>query len=174
MAWALVALACWATLAAGIAAAATPKTTLPAVESQVMCTVCGTPLNLAQGPEADRERAFIQQRIDAGETADQVKRDMVAQYGPAVLALPKAHGFNVAVYVVPPVALAAVAIALAVAVPRWRRRGQRPPSEAAGRAGDAGPAGPATDRPEAPEAASPQPGTAESRRLDEELARFDN
>ena len=37
----------------------TPRTTLPAVESQVMCVTCKIPLTVAQSPQADRERAYI-------------------------------------------------------------------------------------------------------------------
>ena len=43
-------------LAAAAPAGAAPRTTLPDVEDEVMCVVCGTPLNLAQAPQADRER----------------------------------------------------------------------------------------------------------------------
>ena len=57
------------------AGAAAPRTTLNDVEDEVMCTVCGVPLNLAtDAPQANRERAFIRQRIAAGDTKDEIKR----------------------------------------------------------------------------------------------------
>ena len=34
------------------ALAAEPQTTLPAIEEQVMCVVCKTPLSVANGPQA--------------------------------------------------------------------------------------------------------------------------
>ena len=37
-----------------------PRTSLPAIERQVMCVTCKIPLNVAQSPQADRERAYIQ------------------------------------------------------------------------------------------------------------------
>ena len=44
-------------------AAATPRTSLPAIERQVMCVTCKIPLNVAESPQADRERAFIRALI---------------------------------------------------------------------------------------------------------------
>ena len=47
---------------------------------------------------------------------------MVAQYGPAVLAKPPASGFNLVIYVLPPVLVAIGVVTLLIAIPRWRRR----------------------------------------------------
>ena len=45
------------------------------------------------------------------------------QYGPAVLARPPAHGFNLLVYIIPPVVLILGIVTIAgVHLPRWRRR----------------------------------------------------
>ncbi len=109
------------------ASAATPRTSLPAIESQVMCATCKIPLNVAQSPQSDRERAFIQGLIDEGQTEAQIKSALVAQYGPTVLALPGAHGFDLAVYLVPALALILVLGLLTVALPRWRRDTRRSP-----------------------------------------------
>ena len=98
-----------------------PRTSLPAIERQVMCVTCKIPLNVAQSPQADRERAFIQSLIDQGQTEAQIKRALVGQYGPAVLALPSAHGFDLAAYLVPLAALLALLAVLALLLPRWRR-----------------------------------------------------
>jgi cytochrome c-type biogenesis protein CcmH len=106
-----------------VAAATTPRTTLPRIEQQVMCVVCKTPLSVANGPQADAERRQIRRLIARGYTERQIKDALVAQYGDRVLALPKAKGFNVAVYVIPAALLATGLIVLAVALPRWRRRG---------------------------------------------------
>ena len=106
-------------LAAGAVA---PRTTLPAVEGQVMCVTCKIPLLVAQSQQASRERAFIQGLILQGDTQAQIKRALVAQYGPAVLALPPAHGFDLAAYLVPPLVVLALLALLALLLPRWRRR----------------------------------------------------
>jgi cytochrome c-type biogenesis protein CcmH/NrfF len=111
------------------AAAACPRTSLGDVEDEVMCPVCGTPLNLAEeAPQAERERAFIQRQIDRCRSKDQIKRALVAQYGERVLALPGDQGGDdlgdVLVYVIPAVAILLAAIAVAFGASRWRRRRQ--------------------------------------------------
>ena len=144
-------------LAVPAAAGAAPRAALPDVEDEVMCVVCGTPLNLAQAPQADRERAFIRGLIDQGLTKDEIKARLKAEYGTSVLALPEDKGFDLAVYVVP-IAVVALALAgLALGVPRWRRR-----RDAAAANGES-----------ESEPVTPEPTSEEARRLDEELARFE-
>jgi cytochrome c-type biogenesis protein CcmH len=50
------------------AAASEPRASLTDIEDEVMCPICGTPLNLAAAPQAERERAFIRRLIARGET----------------------------------------------------------------------------------------------------------
>jgi cytochrome c-type biogenesis protein CcmH len=100
----------------------TPRTTLSAVESQVMCVTCKIPLTVAVSPQANRERAYIQQLIDRGETLPQIKRALVFQYTDAVLALPPSHGFDLGVYLVPAAVALVLLATVAVLLPRWRRR----------------------------------------------------
>jgi cytochrome c-type biogenesis protein CcmH len=120
------------------------------VEDEVMCVVCGTPLNLSDSPQADRERAYIRRLIAQGDSKAQIKDKLKAQYGPAVLALPQDSGFDLAAYVVP-IALFVVALVLLILfVPRWRRR-----------------------TPEPVPAAGHTVSAAERRRIDEDLAKFD-
>ena len=87
-----------------------------------MCVVCNTPLAVSQSPQADAERRFISGLIAKGYTKAQIERALVAQYGPAVLALPPAHGFNLTVYILPAAIVIVGAAGLAFALPRWRRR----------------------------------------------------
>lgn len=88
-----------------------------------MCPVCGVTLNLAQdAPSANDERALIRRLIAQGDTKQQIKDRLVAEFGPAILAEPEKKGFDLAAYLVPLGALAAAVIALAFALPRWRRR----------------------------------------------------
>ena len=148
----LLALVAVLALAAPAAAfAVPPRTTLGDVENEVMCPVCGTPLNVAESPQANRERDFIRAEVAQGKTKDQIKRDLVAQYGPNVLALPESgDGVNWAVYVVPAVIVLAALAALIVFVPRWRRRSTT-----------------------APAAAAPKLSKDDQQRVDRELARLD-
>jgi cytochrome c-type biogenesis protein CcmH/NrfF len=113
------------TIGAGAAHAAQPaRASLPVIEREVMCVTCKIPLELAESPQADRERAFIVALIGRGADERAIKQALVSQYGAAVLALPSAHGFNLAAYLVPVAALLAVLAALAVMLPRWRRAGR--------------------------------------------------
>jgi cytochrome c-type biogenesis protein CcmH len=59
--------------------AATPRTSLPVIERQVMCVTCKIPLNVAQSPQADRERAYIQGLINEGDTEGEIKNALVGQ-----------------------------------------------------------------------------------------------
>jgi cytochrome c-type biogenesis protein CcmH len=104
--------------------AAPPRASLPSIERQVMCVTCKIPLNVAQSPQADRERAFIQGLIDQGLGEAQIKRALVAQYGSAVLALPSASGVGVLAYAVPLAAVAVIVALLVALLPRWRAAGR--------------------------------------------------
>jgi cytochrome c-type biogenesis protein CcmH/NrfF len=105
-------------------AAPAPQTTVHDIEDEVMCPICGTLLELAESPQAKREKVFVARLVAAGKTKAEIKDALVAQYGPPVLALPKASGFDLSAYLVPVLAIAIAAIALAFSVARWRRDGQ--------------------------------------------------
>src|SRR5207248_1908613 len=120
----------------------------------VMCPVCGEPLAVAQSPQADAERAYILMLIRRGETKAEVERQLVAQYGPAVLAKPPASGFSVSLYVLPPVLLAIGIAILVITLPRWRARARRRSDGAA------------------TAAAALALGPADAQRLDDELSRY--
>lgn len=107
---------------APVALAATTRTTLMAVENDVMCVVCGESLAVANSPQAFQERNLIRSLIAKGDTKAQIERVLVANYGVAVLGRPPAHGFNLTVYVLPPAIVAAGVALLAFLLPRWRRR----------------------------------------------------
>jgi cytochrome c-type biogenesis protein CcmH/NrfF len=106
------------------ALAATPKTTLPDVEDEVMCITCGTALNVSQAPSADRERAFIRRRIAEGLTKDQIKQRLVAEYGPKVLAEPHQETS----WLVPAVLALLAVLTVALTVRRWRRTAELKPA----------------------------------------------
>lgn len=152
-----LALLAFAGASAPTAAAAEPQTTLPAMEQQVMCVVCRTPLAVANGPQAEAERRQIRRLIAQGKSEQQIKDALVAQYGERVLALPQSDGFNLAVYLVPLLAVAAGLLLLAVSLPRWRQRARTRAS------GSAGPS----------PTPAPAPTADELRRLEEELAQRD-
>jgi cytochrome c-type biogenesis protein CcmH/NrfF len=123
-------------------AAACPKTTLGDIEDEVMCSICKTPLAVAEeAPQAQRERAFIEREIAACRSKDQIKRALVAQFGPAVLALPGDAGddnglSDKLVYIVPGVGLLLAAAAIALTANRWRGRRRTSQSPTPATAGD--------------------------------------
>lgn len=151
---ALALLAVPAPAAAGGGAGTEPQTTINDVEDEVMCPICGTLLELAESPQAQRERALVKRLIASGKTKAEVKDALVAQYGRNVLALPEGSGFSLSAYLVPAIAFILAAIALLLGVRRWRRAGRKPPG-----------AGGAT------KADGPERDDAE--RLNADLARYD-
>jgi cytochrome c-type biogenesis protein CcmH/NrfF len=112
-------------LALAPVAGAAPKTTVNEIEGEVMCPICGTLLELSDSPQAQREKVYVARLIAAGKTKAEIKDDLVAQYGPAVLALPKASGFDLTAYLVPVLAILVAATVLGFSVTRWRRDGKR-------------------------------------------------
>jgi cytochrome c-type biogenesis protein CcmH/NrfF len=137
------------------AAAADQSASLTEIEKQVMCPVCGTLLQLAESPQAQRERVFINRLIDEGKTEEQVKDALVAEYGDEVLALPPDSGFSLSAYLVPIVAFLIALAALAIGVLRWRRAGKDGTGDGPASSSRAGPSGEDADR------------------LDADLARYD-
>jgi cytochrome c-type biogenesis protein CcmH len=136
-------------LASQPASAAEPRASLPDIEDEVMCTICGTLLEESQSPQADRERALIRRLIAQGDGKQQIKDALVAQYGPDVLALPEGGGFNISSWLVPLLALLLAAVGVGLGIVRVRRRESQ------------------VNKPVA------EPTQAEQRRLDAELSAFD-
>jgi cytochrome c-type biogenesis protein CcmH/NrfF len=113
--------------APALAAAHCPRTTELAMETRVMCQVCGVPLALANSLEADRERAFITALVNRCESVAQIESGMVAQYGPGILATPGTHGFAITAWLVPGVGVLAAALAIAAVLALGCGRRRRAP-----------------------------------------------
>lgn len=116
---------------APVAEAACPKTSLLDIQDEVMCVICGVPLVNANGPQSDKQRDFIRKRAGMCESADEIKNALVAEYGPAVLAMPRRSGFDLAAYVVPLIALTAALAAITAGALRWRRKSAQAEPQAA-------------------------------------------
>ena len=148
-----VALALLALLVPPAAAAqsAEPQTSLPDIEDEVMCVVCGVTLELAtEAPQAIQEREFIRKLIAQGLTKDEIKDRLVDEFGPEVLAIPEGEGFDLAAWLVPGAAILFAGGAIFVGLRRWRRAG----------ATDAG-------------GSAEPPADEDSERLDADLARYE-
>ena len=130
---AALALALLAAAPAAIAATAA-RADLIDIEDEVMCVTCKIPLNVAEGPQPDREREFIRGLIAEGRTKAQIKSALVETYGANVLALPGDDGVGLTAYAIPLVLLALLGGGVAVLISRWRRAAAPPSST-----GDAAP-----------------------------------
>jgi cytochrome c-type biogenesis protein CcmH len=110
-----------------VAALAWPSTgaaesaSLPDIEDEVMCTICGTLLAESDSPQADRERALIRQLIAQGQDKAQIKDALVAEYGPRVLATPSGHGFDLLAWLVPGIGLVIAVLIIVLTLRRTRR-----------------------------------------------------
>jgi cytochrome c-type biogenesis protein CcmH len=137
------------------AGAQEPRASLTDIEDEVMCPVCGVPLELAiEAPQAQQQRDFIRRLINQGKTKEEIKDELVAEYGEEVLAVPGDEGFDLAAWVVPGAAFVIAAGAIGIGLRRWRRNAgsEKPPGD-----GDPPAAGDASD----------------AERLDSDLARYD-
>ena len=86
-----------------------------------MCPVCGTTLELASdSPQAIDERELIRDLIAEGRTKEEIKAELVAEFGPEVLATPSTDGFDLAAWIVPGLAVIVGAGAAFAGVKRWR------------------------------------------------------
>jgi cytochrome c-type biogenesis protein CcmH/NrfF len=146
---ALLACIVLASVTAGASQAAA-SVSLPTIERQVMCVTCKIPLNVAQSPQANREREYIRTLIAEGHDESEIKNALVVQYTSAVLGLPQTHGFDLAAYLVPIAVVVGLLALLAFLLPSWRRRSGAGPPES-----------------------SCTISSEESARLESDLARFD-
>ena len=141
-----------AVLAAPAAAACThPRTSLSYLEGQIMCPTCHTTLDQSSAPAALRIEALISKRIDECWTADQIRAELVQNFGAGILAAPPRKGFDLLAWWLPIAGVIAGAALLALGVWRWSRS----------RDGEPPPGPPVRLDPES------------ERRLDEALARYD-
>ncbi len=145
LAAALVALAL-----AGPAAAACP--TVSDLEDELVCPTCQTTLDQSDSAVADRMREYVRSRVEACVSKEQIKDELVAEFGPRVLAEPQKEGFELLAWLLPFVGLLAAGVAVGFAAWRWSR----------------------ADAPSA--AGAPASGVSPEleRRLDDELARFED
>jgi cytochrome c-type biogenesis protein CcmH len=154
----LAAVALLALATASVAAAGQQRPTLADLEDEVVCPVC-TPETLEQSnsPVAERIRAFIRERIAAGDSKSEIKEKLVAEFGEGVLAAPPRSGFNWLAWLLPLGGFAVATVVLTLLARRWRadRPRVRPPRSGRSPNGR-GPLDPELER-----------------RVDEELARFD-
>ena len=140
--------ACALALLAAVPALAADPPSAADLEAELVCPVCETTLDQSNAPVAERMKAFIRERIAAGDSEQEIKDALVAQFGPGVLAKPPGGGFGLLAWLITLAVLVGGVIVVAVLVRSWSRRRAEPVADA--------PLDPGLER-----------------RVDEELARFD-
>ena len=137
-----------ALIAPGSAVAGAPRQA--DLEAEIVCPTCKTTLDQSNSPIAARMKTYIRARIAAGDSGDEIKAQLVDQFGPAVLAEPPKRGFDLLAWLLPLGAVAVGAVVVGALAWTWSRsRDGADPSD--------------------PDALDPDL----ERRVDEELARFD-
>jgi cytochrome c-type biogenesis protein CcmH len=135
---------------AGAAAAGTDRPSALDIEDEIVCPVCSTTLDQSDAPVARQMRSYIRSRIRAGDSKEEIKRQLVADFGESVLAAPPKRGFGLLAWALPLVALGVGVPLVALLTWRWSR------GRGAERGGREPPLDPDLER-----------------RLDDELARFE-
>ena len=133
---------------AGPAVAGESRPSASELESELVCPVCESTLDTSNAPVALRMKAFIRERIAAGDTKSEIKAQLVDQFGPAVLAVPPRRGFDWVAWLLPLAGLAVATVTVGALAWRWSRA-----------------------RTDEPEPTPLDPGL--ERRLDDELDRFE-
>lgn len=78
------------------------------IDKGLMCPVCPSEtIDQSQVQLAGQMRDIVREKLAAGESRDEILQFFVDRYGTAVLAEPPRRGFNLLVWVAPPVALLA-------------------------------------------------------------------
>ena len=113
-------------LPGGLRAQALPDSVVAArtkhVAAQLRCPVCqGLSLQDSQSELSHDMKGVIRDQIIAGKTDQQVLDYFVAKYGEWILLEPPAHGFNLAVYILPFVMLIGGMAVLYFSVRKWTK-----------------------------------------------------
>jgi cytochrome c-type biogenesis protein CcmH len=128
-------------------ACAKPKTSLAKLEGEVMCPLCHTTLDQSNSVEAHKIEAFIAARIASCESEQQIKDELIVNWGTAILAAPPRKGFDLLAWWLPLGGIIVGAVLVGFGAWRWRRT--RGPDD------------------------EPEPDAETEQRIDELLARFE-
>lgn len=114
-------------LAAGllVAVPVSAATTVGDVEKELMCQCgCTMVLDTCQCGTADQMRALIGEKIDGGQSKNEIMDYFVAQYGETILSAPTKKGFNLMVWILPFAAIAGGGVALYFILRIWVLKGK--------------------------------------------------
>ena len=92
------------------------------IDKSLICPVCpGETIDQSQVELAKQMRALVREKLAQGESEEEIRDFFVDRYGISVLAEPPKGGFNLMVWIVPPLALLGGGVALFLVVREMRR-----------------------------------------------------
>jgi cytochrome c-type biogenesis protein CcmH len=108
--------------ALGTAAVSAPAPSPADLEAELVCPTCKTTLDQSDAPVARRMKQIIRTRLAEGKTEQQIKDELVSQFGSGVLAEPPKSGLDLLAWLVPLAVLGAGALGVAAVAWGWSRR----------------------------------------------------
>ena len=94
-----------------------------ALNRTIMCPVCpGESIDQSQVALAVQMRGIVNDKLAAGWSDEQVREFFVERYGPSVLLEPQTQGISLAVWIAPPIGVAAAIGVFVIALRHMRRR----------------------------------------------------
>ena len=110
-----------ALLLASPAQAGEERPTPGELEAELMCPTCQTTLDQSDSPVAREMKRFIAARVAAGDSKNEIKDRLVAEFGRSVLAAPPKEGFDLLAWILPLAGLLAGAGLVGTLAWRWSR-----------------------------------------------------
>jgi cytochrome c-type biogenesis protein CcmH len=92
------------------------------VAGALQCPVCQN-ISAADSPSelAEQMRRVVREKLAAGESREQILAYFVDRYGEEILIDPPKRGFNLLIWLVPPLLLVGAAALVVATVRRWRK-----------------------------------------------------
>ncbi len=102
--------------------------TVRQIAAQLRCVVCQN-LSVADSPSemANQMRGIIRERLQGGDTAEQVMAYFVDKYGEWILLSPRPRGFNLLVWTLPFAGIGGGLLVILMLTRRWSRRTRERP-----------------------------------------------
>lgn len=95
-----------------------------AIANNLRCPVCrGIPIAESPSELARDMMTVIREKIQAGESDEQILAYFVDRYGEWILLQPKAQGLNLMIWILPALLLLAGGTIVLISVRKWTRRG---------------------------------------------------
>lgn len=113
-----------------VAACSNAQSDVPPIEQRaqalnrsIMCPVCpGESIDQSQVALAVQMRGIVNEKLAEGWSEDQIREFFIERYGPSVLLQPPTEGVSLAVWLLPPIGVAAAIAVFVLALRHMRRR----------------------------------------------------